>query len=104
MGALKWGLKVLVLDCPHLPAILIILRRNSLYKRAQKATKMYNCRRFWARVAQSGLESPHLRAPIWNFPILHLPSTPTCWKVYRHDSIILGLLDVLNKTYQKGAQ
>ena len=63
MGALKWGLKVLVLNCAQLPTIVIILRRKSLYKSAQKATNVHNCR----RLCTSAL-SPHLRAPIWTFP------------------------------------
>ena len=38
------GLRVLVLNCPQLPTIVIICDANSLYERAQKATNVHNCR------------------------------------------------------------
>ena len=44
MGAPKWGLRVLVLNCAQLPTIVTILLRKFLYKSAQKATNVHNCR------------------------------------------------------------
>ena len=64
MGALKWGLKVLVHNCPRSPTIDVILRRKFPLERGpngpQKRTIVDNC----AQIAESGLkppfESPHL--------------------------------------------
>ena len=54
---------ILVLNCPHLPTIVIMLQRNSLYKRAQQATNVHNCRRLCTscRALKSG--KPHLDFP-----------------------------------------
>ena len=66
-GLSKWGLKVLVHNCPRLPTIVVILRRKFPLergpKRPQKCTIVDDC----ARIAESGLkppfESPHLDFP-----------------------------------------
>ena len=62
-GLSKWGLKVLVHNCPRLPTIVVILRRKFLLDRGpkgpQKCTIVDDC----AQIAESGLEpqfeSPH---------------------------------------------
>ena len=41
MGALKWGLRLPVLNCPQLPTGVIILRRNSLYKLGPQKTRPF---------------------------------------------------------------
>ena len=66
-GLSKWGLKVLVHNCPRLPTIVVILRPEFPLKRGpkrpQKCTIVDDC----ARIAESGLkppfESPHLDVP-----------------------------------------
>ena len=66
-GLSKWGLKVLVHNCPRLPTIVVILWRKFPSergpKRPQKCTIVHDC----AQIAESGLkppfESPHLDFP-----------------------------------------
>ena len=66
-GLSKWGLKVLVHNCPRLPTIVIILWRKFPLKkgpkRPQKCTIVDDC----VQIAKSGLkppfESPHLDFP-----------------------------------------
>ena len=69
-GLSKWGLKVLVHNCPRLPTIVVILRRNLAQKergpkRPQKCTIVDDC----AQIAESGLKPP-LESPHLDFPDL----------------------------------
>ena len=66
MGALKWGLKVAVHNCPRLLLIVVILRRKFplhkgpiSHKCAQSQTIVHKL----ASVALSRFESPHLDFP-----------------------------------------
>ena len=66
-GLSKWGLKVLVHNCPRLPTIVVILCRKFPSekgpKRPRKCTIVDDC----AQIAESGFkppfESPHLDFP-----------------------------------------
>ena len=57
-GLSRWGLKVLVHNCPRLPTIVVILRRKFPLergpKRPQKCTIVDDC----AQIAESGLKPP----------------------------------------------
>ena len=66
-GKSKWGLKVLVHNCPRLPTIVVILQQKFPLERGpkgpQKCTIVDDC----VQIAESGLkpsfESPHLDFP-----------------------------------------
>ena len=62
-GLSKWGLKVLVHNCPRLPTIVVILRRKLPLergpKRPQKRTIVDDC----AQIAESGLKPPFGKTP-----------------------------------------
>ena len=64
MGALTWGLKVLVNTCPRLPQIVVILPQKfpleRLPKGPQKRTIVDNC----AHIAESGLKPPFESPPL----------------------------------------
>ena len=66
-GLSKWGLKVLVHNCPGLPTIVVILRRKFLWERGakgpQKCTIVDDC----AQIAESGLKPP-FESPRLDFP------------------------------------
>ena len=47
-GLSKWGLKVLVHNCPRLPTTVVSFGESSPLKGAQKATNVRNCGRLWA--------------------------------------------------------
>ena len=68
MGALKWRLKVVVHNCTRLPTIVVILcDENSLYKRAQKTTRVLQLQTIVPELQRVALsppfESPHLDFP-----------------------------------------
>ena len=68
MGALKWGLKVVVHNCTRLPTLVIIFRdEKNPFTKGPEGPQMCTIADDCARVAESGLK-PHLRAPIWSFP------------------------------------
>ena len=81
MGALKWGLKVLVLNCAQLPTSVIIFSRKFLCNSARKATNVHNCRRL-----RTSAVTPHLRAPICTFPNFHWPAR----RLSKFDLTLLG--------------
>ena len=47
-GVSKWGLKVLVHNCPRLPMIVVILQRKFPLERGPKGPQKCNCRRLCA--------------------------------------------------------
>ena len=68
MGALKWGLRVLVRSCPPLPTSVIILRRRFPLQKVSQKAQLQTIVHELQRVALR----PHLRAPIWTLPICFL--------------------------------
>ena len=79
MGALIWGLRVLVLNCPQLPPAVIILQR----KFRLQGPKGHTCAQLQTIVHEllRVALSPRLRAPVWTFPPMiqesrHLRSCP----------------------------
>ena len=67
MGALKWGLRVLVFNCPQLPTVVIILQRKFPSQKGPKGHKSAQLQTIVRKLPRVAL-SPHLRAPIWTFP------------------------------------
>ena len=54
MGALKLGIRVLVLKCPHLPTIVMILRRNFP---SQKGPKGHKCAQLQQTAGKAGVST-----------------------------------------------
>ena len=69
MEALKWGLRVLVLNCPPLPTIVIILRRRFTSHKGPEGLRPQKCTIAddYARVAACGLKPP-FKSPDLDFP------------------------------------
>ena len=94
MGSLKWGLRVLVLNSPQLPTIVIILRRKflSFCQRTQAATIMctiaHDCGGSQKIPSKSGFLT-HL-----SYPFVH--PKPTCYPLSdRFDKLYLGGVEIV---------
>ena len=66
-GLSKWGLKVLVHNCPRLPTILSILRRKFPLERGPKGPRKCTTVDDCAQIAESGLKPP-FKGPHLGFP------------------------------------
>ena len=68
-GLCKWGLKVLIHNCPRLPKIVDSLRRKfPLRKATNLCTIAHDC----AQIAESGLKPP-FESPNLDFPEILVP-------------------------------